>query len=321
MKLSCLFLPGPRIVEHAKCAESLGYDRVWSADSPALYSDVWVALARVAEHTEGVGLGVAVVVPSNRHVLATAAAIAGIEEMAPGRLAVAVGTGFTARMMLGQRPLTWKVTRQYVSDLRALLRGEDVEVEGARVKLCHPRGFSSQPPLPTSIVVAANGPRGLAVARELGDGVMSVVEPIPDFDWSAMLVMGTVFDPGEDFSSPRVFETLGPAIAVVYHGIYEASGEGVDALPNGKAWREEMEKIPEAVRHLAIHEDHFVRVNDRDRPFLDPVLGATTLSGAPEALRERIKGLEQAGLTELVYTPMGDDIERELCTMAEVVGI
>ena len=33
-------------------AESLGYERAWLYDSPALYPDVWVTLARVAERTE-----------------------------------------------------------------------------------------------------------------------------------------------------------------------------------------------------------------------------------------------------------------------------
>ncbi len=137
MKLSCGFPPGPKAVEYAKLAESLGYERIWFYDSPALFSDVWVAVARAAEQTERIGVGTGVLVPSNRHVLATAAAIAGIEELAPGRLAVAVGTGFTARMMLGQKALPWKQVRRYIASLKGLLRGEVVEVpESGRLVGC-----------------------------------------------------------------------------------------------------------------------------------------------------------------------------------------
>jgi 5,10-methylenetetrahydromethanopterin reductase len=50
--VSCAFPPGPEVVEHAVLAESLGYERAWLYDSPALYPDVWVTLARVAERTE-----------------------------------------------------------------------------------------------------------------------------------------------------------------------------------------------------------------------------------------------------------------------------
>jgi alkanesulfonate monooxygenase SsuD/methylene tetrahydromethanopterin reductase-like flavin-dependent oxidoreductase (luciferase family) len=36
LRLACLLAPGPKTVEHALLAESLGYDRVWLSDSPAL---------------------------------------------------------------------------------------------------------------------------------------------------------------------------------------------------------------------------------------------------------------------------------------------
>ena len=100
---------------------------------------------------------------------------------------------------------------------------------------------------------------------------------------------------------------------------YEASGEGVDALPGGREWRLEIEKIPEETRGLAVHEDHLVRVTDLDRRFISPQMGAAFFTGTPEQLRKRLTDLEAAGLTELLYTPLGPDIEREMCRMAEVV--
>ncbi|MDZ7785433.1 MAG: LLM class flavin-dependent oxidoreductase [Halioglobus sp.] len=102
MDLSCSLPPSAAIVSQVQLAESLGYQRVWVSDSPALYSDPWAALALAATGTTRIGLGVAVLTPSTRHVMANAAAIAGIEALAPGRLAVAVGTGFTARRLFGK---------------------------------------------------------------------------------------------------------------------------------------------------------------------------------------------------------------------------
>ncbi len=320
MELSCGIAPGPDAPAQARLAETLGYKRVWLFDSPALYSDVWISLARVAEATESIGIGSAVLVPSLRSVLTTASAIGTIEMMAPGRLEVAIGTGFTARFMLGQKPLTWKATASYIGNLRALLRGEVVDAEGGVMQMRHPKGFAPDRPIETPIIVGANGPKGLAVARELGDGVMCVGAPQSGFDRCTLLSMGTVMEEGEDYSSPRVFDAIGPAIAVVYHGTYEASREGVDNLPGGKEWRLEIEKIPEHVRHLAVHEDHMIRVTDLDRRFIRPELGGTTFSGTPEQLRERAAALEEAGATELLYTPMGSDIPRELRTMREALG-
>ena len=141
MEISCGIPPGPRAVEHALVAEELGYERVWLYDSPALYPDVWVCLARIAEATTRIGFGPAVLVPSLRHVIVQANAIATVAALAPGRLVVAIGTGFTGRMTLGQRPLPWAWVADYIRQLRGLLAGETVDVDGARIRLMPPAGY------------------------------------------------------------------------------------------------------------------------------------------------------------------------------------
>src|SRR4051794_25644988 len=140
--LSAAFATSMDTPEHVRIAESLGYERAWLYDSPALYPDVWVALALAAERTSTIGLGPAVLVPSLRHPMTNAAAIATLEALAPGRVAVALGAGFTGRYVLGQKPMRWADVRTYVSALRALLRGEDVEWEGATIRMIHPDGFA-----------------------------------------------------------------------------------------------------------------------------------------------------------------------------------
>jgi 5,10-methylenetetrahydromethanopterin reductase len=317
MELSCGLPPGPDTVRLARLAEELGYRRAWLYDSAALYGDVWVALAEVARATSRLGLGTAVLVPSFRHVLATASAIASLEQLAPGRLAVAIGTGFTGRYALGQKPLPWREVERYVAELRGLLRGETVQVDGAAVQMLHPPGFAPPRPIRTPILVAANGPKGLEVARKHGDGAMCVAAPQAGFAWCAVFGFGTVLDEGETPASPRAFDALAPALAVIYHGSYEAGGARVDALPGGRAWREEIEKLPAGVRHLAVHEDHMVRATERDRRHLSPALAGATFTGTRAALRARLAELEAAGMTELVYAPHGPDPGRELRAMAE----
>ncbi|MCA9511943.1 MAG: LLM class flavin-dependent oxidoreductase, partial [Myxococcales bacterium] len=315
MKLSCGLAPNVDVVAHAKLAESLGYERVWVFDSPALYGDLWIALARVAEHTRRIGLGTGVLVPHTRHPLVTASAIATIEALSPGRLALAVGTGFTARMTMGQRPLAWSYVERYVRALRALLRGETAEWDGELVQMLHAAGQAPPRPIDVPILIGANGPKGLAIAREIGDGVMAAGAPQPGFAWSALLQMGTVLEAGETLHSARVVDAIGPAIAAMYHGAYEAGGAGVDQLPGGKGWREEIEAFPEAERHLRIHEGHVTDLTERDRRHLSPDLGAAFLVGEARQVRERLDGLAAAGATELMYVPIGD-VERELRAMA-----
>lgn len=320
MRLSCGFPPSPRAPEYAQLAEELGFERAWFYDSPALYGDVWVAIARTLDRTERIGVGTAVLVPSLRHVVTTAAAIGSIEAQAPGRLVVALGTGFTGRMVLGQRALSWKTVERYLRDLRALLRGEEVVVEGRPCKLIHPEGFIAKRPIDTPLVLAANGPKGVGIASSVADGVMCagvVPEGVHD---ARYLAFGTVLKEGESFATPRVLDAIGGAISVVYHGAWEAAGAGVDALPGGAAWREEIERFPEASRHLHVHEGHCVQANEIDRRHVSPDLGGTTFSGTPEALRERVAALEAQGVSEFVYSPMGSDVPGELRAMREVFG-
>ena len=96
------------LVDHIVEAEQLGYERAWLFDSPALYGDIWVTAALAAQRTTRIGLGPAVIVPNLRHPLTQASAIATIAQLAPGRVAVAIGTGFTGRMAMGKKALTWK---------------------------------------------------------------------------------------------------------------------------------------------------------------------------------------------------------------------
>jgi len=321
MRLSCGIVPGPNAPETAVLAEQLGYHRAWFYDSPALYGDVWIAIARALDRTERIGVGTAVLVPSLRHVVTTAAAIGSIEAQAPGRLAVAIGSGFTGRAMFGKPALGWQSVREYVTALRALLRGEEALVDGAVCKLMSPDGVIAKRPIDTPLILAVGGPRALAIASEIGDGIMCAGVITPGVRDAYLLTFGTVLRDGESFASPRVQGAIGPAIAVIYHGAYQAGGAAaVDALPGGPGWRAEIERFPEETRHLYVHEGHIYELTDRDRRHLNPALGAATLTGTVDQLRDRVAAYEAQGVAEIVYAPIGPDVPGELRAMREVVS-
>lgn len=320
MKLSCALLPAPNAGESAARAEALGFARVWFPDSPALYGDVWIALADAARATTRIGLGTSVLIPTLRHPAVTAAAIAHLEAMAPGRLAVAIGTGFTGRRMFGQKPMSLATLERTLRQIQGLLRGDAVEIDGQLAKMMHPAGVVAARPVTTPLLLAVGGPKQLALARALGCGVMCAgVVPEGARD-AAMLAMGTVLSPGETFESPRVTEAIGPAIAVVWHGTYEARPELLDHIPGGKAWREEIEKFPANVRHLYVHEGHLAEMTPRDRKAFTPLLAGTTFSGTPAELRHKAKELEAKGVSELVYWPLGPDVAGELARMRDALS-
>ena len=152
-----------------------------------------------------------------------------------------------------------------------------------------------------------------AVARELGDGVMSIFGSYPEFERCALLAFGTVLDPGESPGSDRALLAAGPALSVVYHGMYEADPAAVDGLPGGAQWREVLERTPVHLRHLFTHEDHLVNVTERDRPLLSGEgLSTFTWTAEADVLRARLDQTAAAGTTEMLYQPCGPDVEREL---------
>jgi 5,10-methylenetetrahydromethanopterin reductase len=195
--------------------------------------------------------------------------------------------------------------------------------------MLHPPGFGAKRPVRVPILIGADGPKGLAVAAELGDGVFSAAVPQPDAvkvaDWRALLSFGTVLDEGEQLTSARVVDAAGPAAVVLYHAAYERGGAAaVDGLPGGLGWREAVEVYPAAERHLAIHDGHLVKANPRDEPHvaeLIPFASSTGLTCTAQQVSERVGGFGALGVTELVYQPAGSDIERELRAFASAMGL
>ncbi|MFI7231016.1 LLM class flavin-dependent oxidoreductase [Nonomuraea angiospora] len=322
---SCALAPTADVVDTAKLAEQLGYRRAWLFDSPALHGDLWVALARIASETERIGLATGVAVPGLRHPMVTTSAIGSVHELAPGRLIVAIGTGYTARHALGHQPVPWADTVRYVRQVRALLDGEIVEIDGRPCQMMHLPGFAPPRPIDVPLWVAASGPKGIAAARELdAPGVVMTSVPVDgDHGWAqcAVLRFGTVLRPGEDHTSPRVIEAAGPGYASILHAVWQKAGTAVDTMPGGMAWRTTLEaERPERERHLVAHQGHLSRLTERDRRVVTaagPAILKPGWSGDASSIAARFDEAGAAGVTEVVYVPAGPDIRGELRAFAQ----
>jgi 5,10-methylenetetrahydromethanopterin reductase len=168
------------------------------------------------------------------------------------------------------------------------------------------------------VIISALGPKGAAVARELGDGLyvtLAMPEFAKEFPSVSFLFWGTVLEEGEDPAAERVREAGGPGLALAYHGAYEFGG-ALEELPGGAEWRAVVERTPAEERHFAVHDQHCVGLNEADRAAWDAgghaMLEEATVSGTAEQLRTRFGALAEQGVTELVFQPCGPDIRREL---------
>ncbi|MEV0348231.1 LLM class flavin-dependent oxidoreductase [Nonomuraea sp. NPDC050680] len=326
---SCALAPTADVVDKAGLAERLGYQRVWLFDSPALHGDLWIALARIASGTNRIGLATGVAVPSLRHPMATASAIGSIHELAPDRLIVAFGTGYTARHALGKKPVTMAATVRYIRQVRALLDGEVVEIDGQPCQMMQLPGFGPPRPMNVPLWMAASGPKAFAAARDL-DAPGVVMTSIPaegDPGWAqrALLRFGTVLRAGEDHTSRRVIEAAGPGYASIVHAVWQnADDNAVDALPGGKEWRAAIEaERPEGQRHLIVHQGHLSQLTERDLGVVTaagPAMLEPGWTGDAASIAVRFDQAGAAGVTEVVYVPAGPDIPGELEAFARAAA-
>jgi 5,10-methylenetetrahydromethanopterin reductase len=291
-------------------AEASGFTHAWFYDTQLLCSDVYATMALAAEHTRTMTLGTLVAIPSNRIAPVTASAIATINALAPGRVILGVGTGFTGRNTMGMPPLPVARLIEYVRQVRALLAGEDVLYREGKYErwirlLSRDRSvgcINLDDPIP--IHVAANAPKALAAVGEVGDGWITVAQDAPGvqagtavtraaaaahgraFDgvggkpFTTMLTTGCILRPGEDYASERVVRRVGPVTVVAVHAIWEQSRGGHGFGLEDTALAGAFDRYIDAYaagrgsaadrRYLDVHEGHMMYLKPGEEAFVVP---------------------------------------------------
>lgn len=312
-ELSCGLPPGPDFADLAVYAEELGYRRLWIFDSAPLWEDTFVHLGLAATRTSRLGLATAVLVPKQRSEITAASAIATVARLARGRFRACFGTGATARLTVGQRPMTLRALGDYVAAVRQLLAGETAIIDGAAVRMLHAAGLAAPRPLDVPIWLSVFGPKGAALAGECADGIIGLPNP---FLPTATIVSGTVLEAGEQRDASRVREAIGPWRVTDWHMAYAQGGAAaVDALPGGREWRAALEALaPPEHRHLLTFEGHVTHLPDRDRLLLRHI-NVKTMVGERAEIATRLLKLAAAGYSEIIYTPTGPHVRREMAEM------
>ena len=92
-------------------------------------------------------------------------------------------------------------------------------------------------------------------------------------------------------------------------------------LPNADKFEQLVDQVPEDERHLHVHSGHLTNMNAIDREVVvgDSMFLSPFTLYAPE-VPKRIRELEEQGITEIAFQPMGD-IEREMRAFAEAAGL
>jgi len=323
-------------VDFARRCEDLGFDMLWVPDTQMIWSDCYAYMAMAAERTSRIRLGTGVAVAGTRIAPVIAHSIASINTLAPGRVWLGIGSGNSAYRFMNLKPLPVKKYAEDIRVIRALLDGEEVEFTFRGVTapirlLMADRGYVDlEHRVP--IIVSGFGPKSQAVAGQLGDGLF-VSLPVEErsierarqtvsraaqdvgksLDFASYpfvnLLNVVMLDAGEDILSDRVVAEHGPFIISGMHYLFDQVRQYDREPPRHllDVWDKYtalVERVPEHIRHLRIHEGHCTYLLDEERPLLTPnLVRATTVVGRPEECIEQIRQLEAAGVTQLVVLP------------------
>jgi alkanesulfonate monooxygenase SsuD/methylene tetrahydromethanopterin reductase-like flavin-dependent oxidoreductase (luciferase family) len=194
--------PWPVARRKWQSAEGLGFDHAWTYDHlswRSLVEQPWGAtiptLTAAAAATETIKLGTFVSSPNFRHPVPFAKEIATVDEIAGGRFLLGVGSGGTGfdAFVLGQAQLSPRDRHdryvEFVELLDQLLRFESdpagISFSGDWYTAADARmvGVPAQSPR-VPFVLAANGPKGLALVSKHGQGwVTTGPEGVTGEEW------------------------------------------------------------------------------------------------------------------------------------------
>lgn len=321
-----------------KDLEDLGYDACWVPDTQMMWSDCYATMALAAHHTSRIRIGTGVAIAGTRIAPTTAAAIASINAIAPGRIFLGIGTGHTAMRVMGQDPIPIKEFRDYLRVVRGLLHGEEVDYTyrdktTAIAWQNHGTGFRNvEERVP--IYVAANGPRALRSAGMYGDGLISIfneqrevlefnlkhvregaaqIDRRLDDYHTTTLTNAVVLRAGEKLTDDAVIERAGSWVVTALHFVFEiwryTKDDGVVPEYMKGVWEEYVDHVkhfpvPPEKAHQVLHEGHCSYYAPGERRFVTPaMIEGTSIVGGPSEIAEKIREAEKHGLCEVSLLP------------------
>ncbi|MDP9463051.1 MAG: LLM class flavin-dependent oxidoreductase [Actinomycetota bacterium] len=262
--------PADRLIDYARQVEAGDLDELWVVEDLTFhggFTQATAALAATRRINVGIGIAPAVV----RNAAYTAMEIATLAQMFPGRFRMGFGHGVDFWIeQVGAAPASWMSSlREVVVATTRLLAGENVTMNGEhvhldQVQLAHPAKVT--PP----IYLGVRGPRSMALAGEVADGVIFA-------EWSGPRYLGQV----------RAQIGEGPK----FTAFIKASAD-VEAL---EAMMHEKMALPRFASQLAAY-------GDERPPLLELVIG-----GDPATWIDQAQQWVDAGASAVVFCPLPSD--------------
>lgn len=332
-----VFMSSQQAADDVAYAETKGFSHAWLYDSQMLCADVYTILGLAAVKTSRIKLGPGVTHPSSRIAPLTACSIATINQLAPGRAILGIGTGNTARRTLGMPAAKLEEVRDHVETCRGLLHGKTVPyVEGDRhrnIRFLNPDfGYINiKDEIP--IYIAAGGPKIAQLAGEVGDGMIlfgavhsGLIKYLIDNmrigaeragrdpDRVHVLSMTAFYLSDAPLNSDEVKNAVGPMVVSSSNIMALSVRDDPTVLPEAlrakimeftNAYREAAEPIES--RHLKLYSGYLQKLKAEHAAMVTPeMIRATTLAGSKDQVLESLHGMFAAGVHQIAIQPILD---------------
>jgi probable F420-dependent oxidoreductase len=186
--------PYRRLLELMQKAEEAGFDNGWTYDSHILWHESFPLLGLAADRTKTLKLGHCVTNPGIREPTITASYYATLHEISDGRAVMGIGRGDSSRRVVGLKPVKVAEFEAALRMMKDLMNGRPVVWNEKELKLKWVR--PELPPI--ELWVAGYGPKALAVAGRVGDGVIIQLADPEIIGWIMETARASAEEDGRD---------------------------------------------------------------------------------------------------------------------------
>jgi probable F420-dependent oxidoreductase len=283
-------LPDPpyqRMLELLRLAEQHGFDYGWTYDSHILWHESFPLLALAAAETERLKLGHFVTNPGIRDPTVVASYYATMHEVSNGRMAMGIGRGDSSRRVVGLKPVRVAEFERRCQMIKDLMNGRPVEWNEKELELNWVR--EELPEIP--MWIAGYGPKALAVAGHVGDGVIIQLADPVIIQWIMDTARRAAEEAGRDLADAREQSRWFPAMV---------SNHVMDLIVNYGENSEIPKELTDFVkaREFYDYKDHS-RVGAKHGEFVsDEIVDRFCVLGTAEEATKKLKELESIGVDQ-----------------------
>jgi alkanesulfonate monooxygenase SsuD/methylene tetrahydromethanopterin reductase-like flavin-dependent oxidoreductase (luciferase family) len=308
MKIGAQFLPEDTqtFLASVRKADDVGYARAWLVDGPMLWHEVYVYVTQALAETKDIALGPAVTNIVTRHFSVTASVNATLADLYPGRVLLGLGRGDNAVRTLGMRPAPTADFAATVPLIRALLKGEEVEIPGGSAARLRWAEDGRDVP----IMIAGTGPKNIRLAGALADIVMLYVGTNPEsVKWGIGHARAGAEEAGRDPDSVEISLLCAMWVSDDQEEAWRECRWAPAACANhiayGMKWNpahgmpETMTRLADARENYDYYAGHLDSEADHTAYLTPELVDDFAIAGSTERCLERIRQLEALGVEEI----------------------